>query len=98
MSDVYRPNDFVLVRTVRAGVHCGLIQSVDGQRVVLSEARRIWRWQGANTLHEVALDGVAEEFTRISRPVPIIELLSSIEIIPCSSKAQENLSRSRWGR
>jgi hypothetical protein len=89
---------FVVVRTYSAGVHCGNFAGRDGDCVTLTNARRVWRWRGANTLHEVSLRGVDEEYSRISQPVSSITLLQVIEIIPCEPDAIENLSRSRWGK
>ncbi len=92
-----RSAQFVLVRTYSAGVHCGTLVSQDGQAVVLSDARRIWRWKGANTLHELSLRGAhLTETTRISEPVPTITLTQAIEVIPCAPEAVANLSQSRW--
>lgn len=88
---------FVLVRTYSAGVHCGTLFSQAGKDVALSDARRIWRWRGANTLNELSQHGADKEWTRISEPVPSLVLTDAIEIIPCSIKAQEDLSQSRWG-
>lgn len=90
-------NRFVLVRTTYAGVHTGHLVSQDGQTVVLSQARRIWRWSGANTLNEIALRGCSEDYSRISEPVPEITLTDAIEIIPTSAEAEASLVRSRWG-
>ena len=87
---------FCIVRTYSAGVHCGVVVNVDGKNVQLTDARRIWRWRGANSLHEVALHGAAQEYTRISEPVPEILLTEAVEVIPCTAKARENLSVSRW--
>ena len=87
---------FVLVRTYGAGVHCGTLSIQDGKNVTLTDARRIWRWRGANTLHEVSLHGIDEKWSRISEPVPVIELLEAIEVIPVSDAARGNLIRSRW--
>lgn len=88
---------FVIVRGANgAGVHCGFLKSQKGQEVVLTNARIIWRWRGANTLRELSQNGAAQEWTRISEPVPEINL-DRIEIIPCSEKATENLQQSRWG-
>jgi hypothetical protein len=87
---------FVIVRTCSAGVHVGLIDGLNGKEVTLSDARRIWRWRGANTLHELALRGASDAWTRISEPVPSIVLTEAIEIIPCSADAKANLERSRW--
>lgn len=88
---------FVVVRTYSAGVHCGTIDGRDGKVVTLSDARRLWRWRGANTLHEVSQKGVSEDWTRLSEAVPSIVLTEAVEIIPCSEAARANLTRSRWG-
>ena len=88
------PN-YVLVRTYSAGVHIGTLASRDGQEVVLNDARRIWSWKGANTLHEISLRGVAQG-SRISESVPTVTLTQAIEIIPCSPEARANLDSARW--
>jgi hypothetical protein len=89
-------SEFVIVRTFSAGVHCGLLIFQQGKEVHLRDARRIWRWRGANTLNEVSIKGVSDDYSRISEPVERIELTEAIEIIPCTDIARENLSRSRW--
>ena len=87
---------FVVVRSYYAGVHCGVLESMDGKALVLKDARRIWRWRGANTLNEVATKGVAQEHTRISEPVAQIALTEACEIIATTDAARENLTQSRW--
>ena len=90
--------EFVIVRTVNAGVHCGYLESNIGDFAELREARRIWRWSGANTLNEISLHGAGEN-SRIAEPVQILRLPSGvIEIIPCTDKARANLQRSRWAQ
>jgi len=88
---------FCLVRTYSAGVHCGTLVESSGTAVRLKNARRIWRWNQANTLNELSLRGSGKEFTRISEPVADILLTEAIEVIPCTAKAQANLEESRWG-
>jgi len=90
---------FVIVRTKDAGVHAGYTDNVvlSDASIQLSDAVRIWRWKGANTLHELSLYGAAEEYTRISEPVKTITLLGVIEIIECTPIAETNLQNSRWG-
>lgn len=87
---------FVAVRTHSAGVHCGVLKESAGTAVVLTDARRLWRWTEAFTLHEVSQEGPGEA-SRISAPVPSILLTEAIEVIPCSTKAELNLRRSRNG-
>ena len=90
-----KPKQLILVRTYSAGVHVGELVAHKGREVVLKNARRIWNWQGANTLHEVSQKGVAKE-SRISEPVPTITLTEAIELILCSPEASANLKESRW--
>ena len=86
----------VIVRTYGAGVHVGTLKSRNGQEVSLSDARRLWRWRGANTLHEVAIHGVDEAYTRLSDPVEHIILTSAIELMLVSDTAKMSLTTSRW--
>lgn len=89
--------EFVLVRTYSAGVHCGILRECNGTAVLLSDARRIWRWRGANTCSEISLRGVDHDYTRISEPVHRILLTQAIEVILCTETARANLVQSRWG-
>ena len=93
MSKSKRP--FVVIRTYSAGVHCGYLVSRKGKEVKLSEARRVWRWYGANSLSQLAADGCAEN-SNISVPVSEIVLTEAIEIISTTTEAEENLKWSRW--
>ena len=86
---------FCVCRTRSAGVHMGTVMESNGTAVLLKDARRLWNWNGANTLHEVSQNGVAEN-SRISQPVPCILLTKAIEVIPCSKKAEQDLTNSRW--
>lgn len=87
---------FVVIRCYNAGVHCGTLTKFAPGKVTLTDARRIWRWRGANTLNEVALNGVDKEYTRISEPVAEIILTEACEVIATTDKARENLTESRW--
>ena len=86
---------YVVVRTYSAGVHVGVLTSRNGREVVLSNARRIWRWTGANTLSEISLHGVGAD-SRVSESVPSILLTEAIEITPCSAEAERNLRGAKW--
>jgi hypothetical protein len=85
----------VIVRTYSAGVHFGYQESRDGKEITLSGARRIWRWQGANTLHEVATTGIARG-SKVSVPVSQITLTESIEIIACTPAAVTSIEAVGW--
>lgn len=82
---------FVVVRTYSAGVHFGTLESREGKEVVLSNARRLWAWEGAFTLNAVASEGVGKG-SRLSVPVHSITLTEAIEVIECTDKAEKNLT------
>lgn len=84
----------VIVRTYSAGVHYGYLVSRKGKEVVLEKSRRIWYWQGANTLSEIALHGVGTG-SKIAEPVSIT-LTEAIEIIECSKEAEKCLNAATW--
>ena len=74
----------VIVRTYSAGVHIGVLYSLNGTQAELKDARRLWRWEGAFSLNEVASAGVGKG-SRISARVPYILLTEAIEVIPVNA-------------
>ena len=88
-------NTYVIVRTRTAGVHVGEFVCRNGCEVELKEARRIWYWQGANTLHEISLSGVGSG-SKISVAVARIVLLDAIEIIDATDNARASLETVPW--
>jgi hypothetical protein len=88
--------NYVIIRTQNAGVHFGKLASSDLQKgvVVLNSARRIWYWDGAASLSQLALEGVTKpQNCKFSVIVPEITLLQVIEIIPCTLPAIKNISQ-----
>lgn len=93
----------VIVRSRDAGVHFGELVNRTGREVTLRNARRIWRWRGANTLNEVALTGVEAGtvrggYTRVSEPVESIDLLEACEIIPATNEAAASIAAAGWAK
>ncbi len=81
--------DYVIVRTYSAGVHAGYLKSRNGKEVVLTDSRRIWYWDGAASLSQMAVDGVSKpENCKFAVVLPYIILTEAIEIIPCTEKAK----------
>lgn len=82
----------VLVRTYSAGVHFGYLKDKDGKEVTLINSRRVWYWDGAASLSQMAVDGVSKpKNCKFSVSVPKITLTEAIEIIPLTEKARINL-------
>ncbi len=81
---------YVVVRTYSAGVHVGELKSRKGKEVVLVNTRRLWKWCGAFTLSEVAIEGI-KEGSKPSIAIPQIILTEAIEIVKTSSVAEKIL-------
>ena len=90
------PAPFVIVRTYSAGVHVGTLAARDGKELTLTDARRVWSWRGANTLHEMSLRGIDATRSKVSEPVASITLTEAIEVIPCTAVARECLEGAKW--
>ena len=81
-------SEYCIVRTYSAGVHFGILEQRNGKEVQLKNARRIWYWDGAASLSQMAVDGVSKPANcKFSVTVPTILLLEAIEIIDCTEKA-----------
>lgn len=85
-------SEYVIVRTYSAGVFAGYMQSKNGREVVLTQARRLWYWKGANSLSELATEGVKyPDDCKFPCEVERIELLEVIEILNVTEKAQKSI-------
>ena len=80
----------VIIRTYSAGVWFGRLKEKSGNEVILTEARRMWRWWAKESisLSGVALHGIKQEKSRIAGAIDSV-WLQAIEIIPVSGKAAE---------
>ena len=84
-------NKKVIIRADRAGVFYGTIVRKDGNEVELKDCRRIWYWDGAASLSEIAVSGVKHETSQITVTVESIVILGVIEIITCTEEAIKNI-------
>lgn len=83
---------YVIVRTYSAGVFAGELESRKGQEVVMRNARRLWYWDGAASLSQLAMEGTSKpQNCKFPCEVDRVELLQAIEIIDVTSKAQESI-------
>ena len=82
----------VIIRTYSAGVWFGRLKEKAGKEVILTEARRMWRWWAKESisLSGVALHGIKQEKSRIAGAVESV-WLEVIEIIPVSGYAAESI-------
>ena len=84
---------YCMVRTYSAGVFAGTIISREGKEILLKDARRIWRWEGAASLSQLAQSGTSKPYEcKFPESVASVLLTECIEIIPISSAAQASIS------
>ena len=97
MPKINKP--YVIVRTYSAGVFAGYLESRKGKEVKLSNARRLWYWDGAASLSQLSVDGVSKpENCKFPVEVPSVELMEAIEILPVSDKAKKSIASVKiWG-
>ena len=82
----------VIIRTYSAGVWFGRLKEKSGDEVILTEARRMWRWWAKESisLSGVCLYGIKQEKSSIAGAIDLV-WLQAIEIIPISGKAAESI-------
>ena len=81
---------YVIVRTYSAGVFAGYLESKNGREVILTNARRIWKWSGAASLSQLAQSGSSDpDNCKFPEPVNRVELLEAIEILDVTDKAKK---------
>lgn len=83
---------YVIVRTYSAGVFAGFLFRQNGKEVVLKNARRIWYWEGAASLSELAMRGTSNP-SKCKFPVAVSEitLTEAIEIINTTKEGQKSI-------
>lgn len=85
---------YYIIRTEKAGVFFGKIIERRGTEIDLAEVRRIWYWEGAASLSQLAIDGTAKPSScKFTITVPEMTVLGVIEIIPCTKKAIASILR-----
>ena len=83
---------YCIVRTYSAGVFAGYIKERNGKEAIVLKARRLWYWDGAASLSELAMHGVAKPANcKFPCEVTSVELTEVIEVIPATVKARESI-------
>lgn len=80
---------YVIVRGDRSGVFAGELVSQSGQTVELKDCRRLWYWNGAASISQLAKEGVKKpRDCKFTVTVESIIILDAIEIIPATEMAE----------
>ena len=82
----------VIIRADRAGVFFGTLEEKEGNEVRMSNVRRIWYWDGAASLSQLAVDGTsAPDNCIFTITVSEMVITGVVEIIPCTEKAIKSI-------
>ncbi len=83
---------YCIVRTYSAGVFAGYVESRTGKEVVMRDARRLWYWDGAASLSQLAMEGVSKP-GNCKFPIAIgsVTLTETIEIILATEAAKKSI-------
>ena len=85
-------NKYYIIRADRAGVFFGHIAERRGSEVDMTDVRRLWYWDGAASLSQLAVDGTSKPNNcKFTVTVSSMTILGVIEIIPCSYDAVRSI-------
>ena len=80
---------YVIVRSRDAGVHAGEYLGHRGTEVRLANSRRIWQWDGAASLSELAVYGAGTiAGCKFGVKLPAITIIGACEIIECQPSGE----------
>lgn len=82
----------VIICGDRSGVEFGTLVAKNGREVTLHNARRLYYWEGAASISQLATDGTLKPSEcKFTIKVKSITILDTTEIIPCTDKAIESI-------
>ena len=83
---------YCIVRGDRSGVYAGVLKARQDRETVLTDARKIWYWQGATCLAQLASEGTSKpNGCKFPAPVAEVAITDVIEVIPCTAKAEASI-------
>jgi hypothetical protein len=86
-------NRYVICRTYSAGVFAGYLESKKGKEVILTKARRLWRWEGAASLSQLAMEGTKKpNECKFPCEVTKVELVECIELLDVTEAAKKSIA------
>lgn len=83
---------YYIVRGDRSGVFAGNIKERNGKEVLMTNVRRLWYWDGASSISQLAQEGtVSPRNCKFSVTVEEVLVLDAIEIDTCSKAAEKSI-------
>ena len=86
-------SDYYIVRGDRSGVFFGKIAERNGSEVRMQKVRKLWYWDGACAVEQIARDGVScPHNCKFTVTVEEMAITDALQIIPCTENAKESIS------
>ena len=81
----------IIARIDSAGVFHGTLDHIDGEIIRLKNARRIYYWNGALSVTNIAAKGITGG--KVTIPVSTVEFMSNkiVELNECSEEASKSI-------
>lgn len=84
--------EMYIVRGDRSGVFYGEIKERNGREVTMANVRRLWYWDGANSISQLAKMGTVRPHNcKFTCSVDEVVVLDAIEINKCSEEAIKSI-------
>ena len=86
-------SEIKIVRANGAGVFFGKVVEENGNTVVMENVRRLWYWDGASSLSELAQYGTAKPMNcKFPCAVDRVKIFNVIEILDCTDEAVASIN------
>ena len=86
---------YVIARTHSAGVFAGYLKKRNGKEGTLLNARRIWYWEGAASLSQLAMEGTSKpsgcKFPVAVDQVVLTEIIEILNVTEAGKKSIEEV-------
>jgi hypothetical protein len=83
---------YYIVRATNAGVFFGKITDRKNDEVTMADVRKLWRWDGACAVEQLALEGTKKpDGCNFTVSVPSLVVLGVNQVIPCSEEAVKSI-------
>ena len=87
-----KQDQYYIVRADRAGVFFGKIKEKTNESVTMTEVRKLFYWDGACAVEEIALRGVQKPNNcKFTVTIDEMEIADPIQIIPCTEDAVKSI-------
>ena len=81
-----------IIRANGAGVFFGEVNKIEGSTVTLTNARRLWYWDGAASLSQLAQEGTSKpKYCKFPVAVDEVTVFNVLEILSVTDKAAKSI-------